>query len=225
MNYKTPFIITLILLIACVLIYWFYLKPDYTQLERGQAEQQQIDIAYQIIVGKDSLLELYKDSLEQSKNNVKVITRTVIKEQANIITETLTDTRVNKTKTFLNDFYNMKVREIGIDPAPEIKLPEINLTTKEFKGTELLISDYRVTKLVNTELNRQTDLLIKSNDLFIEKEEQYIEIINLQESQLVKFEKTKIPIVSSRKWYVDVLIVTGALTAGFTAGIIYSNNR
>ena len=225
MNYKTPFYITFIILIACILIYWFYLKPDYTNLERAEPEQQEITFIENVLAGKDSLLARYKDSLEQSRNNVRVITRTVIKEQTGIISEPLTDSRILKTKTFLADFYDSKSREIGIDPQPEIKLPEISLTTKEFKGTELLISDYRAGKEINRELYNQTELLSKSNEILQSQKKDLYRIIDLKEQQIIKLERTPVPIVTARKWYVDVLIVTGALTAGFTAGVVYSNNR
>jgi len=225
MNYKTPFYITFIILIACILIYWFYLKPDYTNLERAEPEQQEITFIENVLAGKDSLLARYKDSLEQSRNNVRVITRTVIKEQTGIISEPLTDSRILKTKTFLADFYDSKSREIGIDPQPEIKLPEISLTTKEFKGTELLISDYRAGKEINRELYNQTELLSKSNEILQSQKKDLYRIIDLKEQQIIKLERTPVPIVTARKWYIDVLIVTGALTAGFTAGVIYSNNR
>ena len=225
MNYKTPFYITFIILIACILIYWFYLKPDYTNLERAEPEQQEITFIENVLAGKDSLLARYKDSLEQSRNNVRVITRTIIKEQTGIISEPLTDSRILKTKTFLADFYDSKSREIGIDPQPEIKLPEISLTTKEFKGTELLISDYRAGKEINRELYNQTELLSKSNEILQSQKKDLYRILDLKEQQIIKLERTPVPIVTARKWYIDVLIVTGALTAGFTAGVIYSNNR
>ena len=225
MNYKTPFYITFIILVACILIYWFYLKPDYTNLERAEPEQQEITFIENVLAGKDSLLARYKDSLKQSRNNVKVITRTVIKEQTGIISEPLTDSRILKTKTFLADFYDSKSREIGIDPQPEIKLPQIAMTTKEFKGTELLISDYKAGKEINGELYNQTELLSKSNEILQSQKKDLYRIIDLKEQQIIKLERTPVPIITARKWYIDVLIVTGALTAGFTAGVIYSNNR
>ena len=225
MNYKTPFYITLIILIACILIYWFYLKPDYTNLERAEPEQQEITFIENVLAGKDSLLARYKDSLKQSRNNVRVITRTVIKEQTGIISEPLTDTRVLKTKQYLNDFYDMKIREIGIDPQPEIKLPQIAISNKEFLGVELLISDYRAGKEINRELYNQTELLSKSNEILQSQKKDLYRIIDLKEQQIIKLERTPVPIITARKWYVDVLIVTGALTAGFTAGVIYSNNK
>ena len=225
MNYKTPFYITFIILIACILIYYFYLKPDYTQLERAEPEQQEITFIENVLAGKDSLLARYKDSLKQSRNNVRVITRTVIKEQTGIISEPLTDSRILKTKTFLADFYDSKSREIGIDPQPEIKLPQIAMTTKEFKGTELLISDYKAGKETNRELYNQTELLSKSNEILQSQKKDLYRIIDLKEQQIIKLERTPVPIITARKWYIDALIVTGALTAGFTAGVIYSNNR
>lgn len=224
MNYKISFWVVLILLILGV-AYYFYTKPQTVELVRDTELQSQVDRAIEIIIQKDSLLNLYADSLQQAKNNVKVITKTVYKEQQQIITEPLTDSRTEKVRVFLNDFYESKVKEIGLDPSPNIRLNLLCLNDKETKGAELLISDYKGVKSINSELTKQVDFLTETSNLKQQKINSLNDIIDLKEKQIIKLENTKVPIISSRKWYTDVGIVLGSLAIGFTTGIIYANNR
>lgn len=226
--YKIAFYVVLILLIISIAIgaiYYIYFRPDYTELQRPQEQETEINIAEQIAHAKDSLSKMYEDSLQQSRNNVRVITRTIYKQQEQIIEEPITDIRVKTTLNYFGDFYDKKIREIGIDPSPEIKIPEITFTQKQFKGAELVISELNLKTKVNTELKKQVFYYEKQIVLKDEIIEQKDRTISLKESQLIKMEGTKVPVISSRKWTTDIATHGGAILAGFVLGIIYSNNK
>ena len=223
-HWKTLSIILAILLVI-VIAYHIYTKPENVELARPQAEETQITLANQVIEGKDSLIERYKDSLQQSRNKITVITKTAYREQETIITEPLTESRVGRVKTYLADFYDNKVHEVGIDPSPEIKLPDISLTTKEFTGAELLVSDYKIIKSVNIELEKQTNLLNQSLDLKASIINEKDKIISLKEVQIRRLESTPVPVVKQRSWLVDAGIIAGSVAIGFTIGVIYQNSK
>lgn len=78
----------------------------------------------------------------------------------------------------------------------------------------------------NEELYREKDSLFSINKLLLEgKITSLQEIIKLKDQQLNKLEKTPIQIIDkSWKWWQYIMAAIGAVTLGFTAGVIYENS-
>lgn len=83
------------------------------------------------------------------------------------------------------------------------------------------------TMKVNEKLYRQKDsLYIVNRILFENKLSSLNEIIKLKDEQIEKLEKTPVQIINkSWKWWHYTLAAIGAVTFGFTAGIIYENAK
>lgn len=78
----------------------------------------------------------------------------------------------------------------------------------------------------NEALYREKDSLFSINKLLMEGKITSIqEIIKLKDQQLSKLEKTPVHIIDkSWKWWQYFLAAIGAVTFGFTAGVIYENS-
>lgn len=78
----------------------------------------------------------------------------------------------------------------------------------------------------NEILYRDKDSLFSFNKLLMEgKLTSLQEIIGLKDQQLSKLEKTPIQIIDkSWKWWQYFMAAIGAVTFGFTAGVIYENS-
>jgi uncharacterized protein (UPF0216 family) len=77
----------------------------------------------------------------------------------------------------------------------------------------------------NEKLYREKDSVYKINRiLFDEKINSLHEIIRLKDEQIFKLENTPVQIIDkSWKWWHYTLATIGAITFGFTAGIVYEN--
>ncbi len=77
----------------------------------------------------------------------------------------------------------------------------------------------------NEKLYREKDSVFKINRILLdEKINSLREIVRLKDEQIFKLEKTPVQIIDkSWKWWHYTLAAIGAITFGFTAGIVYEN--
>lgn len=98
-------------------------------------------------------------------------------------------------------------------------------STEVAKIAEIILENEMLRK--NEELYIQKDSLQNINRIILdEKINSLKEIIRLKDEQLIKLEKSPLPIIDkSWKWWQYTLAAIGAITFGFTAGVIYGSGR
>ena len=79
----------------------------------------------------------------------------------------------------------------------------------------------------NEKLYREKDSLYNVNRILFENKISSVkEIIKLKDEQIVKLEKTPLQVIDNTwKWWHYTLAAIGAVTFGFTVGVIYENAR
>ena len=79
----------------------------------------------------------------------------------------------------------------------------------------------------NEKLYREKDSLYNVNRILFENKISSVkEIIKLKDEQIVKLEKTPLQVINNTwKWWHYTLAAIGAVTFGFTVGVIYENAR
>ncbi len=107
--------------------------------------------------------------------------------------------------------YNIKV--FCYDSAEVAKIAEIIIENEMMKENEKLYI--------------QKDSLKNINRIILEEKISSLrEIINLKNEQIIKMENTPLTVIDkSWKWWQYTLAAIGAVTFGFTAGIIYENMK
>jgi hypothetical protein len=90
---------------------------------------------------------------------------------------------------------------------------------------EIILQNEMLT--ANEKLYREKDSVYKINRIILdEKINSLREIVRLKDEQLFKLENTPVQIIDkSWKWWHYTLAAIGAITFGFTAGIVYENVR
>jgi len=91
------------------------------------------------------------------------------------------------------------------------------------KIAELILENE--TLRINEKLYREKDSLYNVNRLFFENKISSLkDIIKLKDEQIGKLENTPLQVIdNSWKWWHYTLAAIGAITFGFTAGVVYEN--
>lgn len=94
-------------------------------------------------------------------------------------------------------------------------------STEVTKIAEIILENEMMNE--NQKLYKQKDSLQNVNRVILEEKISSLrEIIKLKDEQIIKMEKTPLPVIDkSWKWWHYTLAAIGAITFGFTAGIIY----
>ena len=101
------------------------------------------------------------------------------------------------------------------------------LDSNQVKAVELLINDNEMLNKINANQGEQIELYKANERLKDDKIFKLEAVIGLKEQQIKELEGIRIPVVidSKWKWWHYTLAFIGAVTFGFTAGIIYENTR
>lgn len=97
------------------------------------------------------------------------------------------------------------------DSAEVVKIAELILENETLRDNE--------------KLYREKDSLCNVNRILFENKIRSLKnIIKLKDEQIVKLEKTPLQIIDNTwKWWQYTLAAIGAVTFGFTAGVVYEN--